>query len=245
MSSSIFGGLGAFGRRASVATTPSPPTDRRPRLLGHPVDHLPERLPEARRGSRRRITVVGEAVLALPCREVTELGTKDLHALIDDMFATNEIANGVGLAANQIGVDLRIFVYDCPDAYGIRHVGHIVNPRVVSTSGTELIEEHEGCLSVPGASAALERPRVAVVEGVDQRGNPLRIEGVGLFARCLLHETDHLDGKLYLDHLSARDRRRAMRDMEAVKDETWAEWDANEKRLATEKPRGATKRRAT
>lgn len=173
--------------------------------------------------------------MATPCREVTELGTKELRTLIDDMFATNEIAHGVGLAANQIGVDLRVFVYDCPDAYGIRNVGHIVNPRVVSTSGTardaDRIEEHEGCLSVPGAAAEVMRPRVAVVEGTDQRGNPLRIEGVGLFARCLLHETDHLDGRLYLDHLTPKERRRAMREMEAERDETWARWDEHEAEL--------------
>lgn len=224
--SSIFG-IGARPRRPGGRENaiPTAPTDRRPRLLGAPVDHLPERLPEARRGTRRRITVVGEDVLATPCREVTDFGTPELHDLIDDMHATNEIAHGVGLAANQIGVDLRIFVYDCPDAYGIRHVGHVVNPRVVSTSDEQRIEDDEGCLSVPGAAAPVTRARVAVVEGFDQRGNPLRLEGVGLFARCLLHETDHLDGRLYLDHLTARERRRAMREMEAEKDETWARWD--------------------
>ena len=92
MSSIFGGGLGAFGRRtAPVAPTPTPPSDRRPRLLGQPVDRIPERLPESRRGSRRRITVVGEDVLATPCREVTELGTKELRTLIDDMFATNGV----------------------------------------------------------------------------------------------------------------------------------------------------------
>ena len=230
--SSIFG-IGARSRRAGTPT-PAPPTDRRPRLLGAPVDHIPEQLPESRRGRRRRITVVGEAVLATPCREVSEFGTQELRALIDDMHATNEVAHGVGLAANQIGVDLRVFVYDCPDAFGVRNVGHIVNPRVVSTSGAgpdDRIDDHEGCLSVPGAAAMVTRPRVAVVEGVDQRGNPLRIEGVGLFARCLLHETDHLDGRLYLDHLSARERRRALREMEAEKDQTWAAWDERAREL--------------
>lgn len=229
--SSIFG-IGSFGRRpAERAPAPMPAVDRRPRLLGAPVDHIPERLPEAKRGKRRRITVVGEEVLATACREVSELGTKELHTLIDDMHATNEIANGVGLAATQIGVDLRIFVYDCPDAYGVRHVGHLINPVVVATSGEERIEEHEGCLSVPGAAALVARPRTAVVEGVDQRGNALRLEGVGLFARCLLHETDHLDGKLYLDHLGARERRRAMREMEAEREETWASWDERAEEL--------------
>ncbi len=232
--SSIFG---SFGRRAAdeatapTASAPRSAPDRRPRLLGKPVPRIPERLPESRRGHRRRITVVGEDVLATPCREVTELGTPELKALIDDMHATTEVANGVGLAANQIGVDLRIFVYDCPDAFGIRNVGHIINPRVVETSGEDEVEDHEGCLSVPGAAAPVTRARRAVVEGVDQRGNPLRLEGVGLFARCLLHETDHLDGHLYLDHLSTKERRRAMREMEATRDDTWAEWDERAKEL--------------
>lgn len=229
--SSMFG-TGSFGRRpAQTAPVPAPAVDRRPRLLGAPVGHLPELLPEAKRGRWRRITVVGEEVLANPCQEVTELGTKELRTLVDDMHATNAVADGVGLAANQIGVDLRVFVYDCPDAYGVRHVGHVINPVVVSTSGEERVEEHEGCLSVPGAAALVTRPRTAVVEGVDQRGNALRIEGVGLFARCLLHETDHLDGKLYLDHLGARDRRRAMREMEAEREETWAAWGQRAKEL--------------
>lgn len=241
--SSIFG-IGPFGRRSAepapaptVSSGPVAPTDRRPRLLGQPVDHIPERLPQAKRGRRMRITVVGEEVLATPCKEVTELGTKELKTLIDDMHATNEVAHGVGLAANQVGLDLRLFVYDCPDAFGVRNVGHVINPRVISTSGQERIEDHEGCLSVPGAAALVTRPRVAIVEGVDMRGNPLRLEGVGLFARCLLHETDHLDGKLYLDHLSARERRRAMREMEAERDEAWATWDERAHELGT-KPKG-------
>lgn len=228
--SSIFG-IGVRGRRGADKAAPPAPTDRRPRLLGQPVDHLPARLPQAKRGRRMRITVVGEEVLATPCKEVTELGTKELKTLIDDMHATNEIANGVGLAANQVGLDLRIFVYDCEDAFGVRNVGHVINPVITSTSGEQVIEEHEGCLSVPGAAALVTRPRVAVCEGVDLRGNPLRIEGVGMFARCLLHETDHLDGRLYLDHLSARERRRAMREMEAERDETWATWDTHAREL--------------
>lgn len=229
--SSIFG-IGPLGRRTvEQAPAPTPAADRRPRLLGQPVDHIPERLPEARRGRRRRITVVGENVLTARCREVSELGTKELRTLVDDMHATNEVAHGVGLAANQIGVDLRVFVYDCPDAYGVRNVGHIINPVVVSTSDQERIEDHEGCLSVPGAAALVTRPRTAIVEGVDQRGNALHLEGVGLFARCLLHECDHLDGHLYLEQLNPRERRQAMREMEAEREETWATWDERAKQL--------------
>lgn len=224
--SSVFGGLGTFGRRTSTDSPPTAPRDRRPRFNGQPVDDLPELLPEVKRGRRRRITVVGEDVLHHPCQEVTEFATSELRGLIEDLFATNAVASGVGLAANQIGVDLRVFVYDCPDRFGIRHVGHLVNPTVVETSGADdRVVIDEGCLSVPGAGAELARPARAVAAGVDQRGNPLRIEGLGLFARCLLHEIDHLDGRLYLDHLGGRERRRVLREMEVEQDQTWARWD--------------------
>lgn len=96
-------------------------------VQGRPVESYPPLAPEARRGSVRRITEVGEEVLHKPCRDVTEFGP-DLAALIDDMFLTMYVAEGAGLAANQVGVNLRLFVYDCPDDDGVRHVGHIANP---------------------------------------------------------------------------------------------------------------------
>ena len=102
-------------------------------VQGRPVDSYPPLAPDARRGRVRRITEVGEQVLHKPCRDVTEFGP-DLAALIDDMFLTMYIAEGAGLAANQVGVGLRLFVYDCPDDDGARHVGHIVNP-VLDTPG--------------------------------------------------------------------------------------------------------------
>lgn len=226
--SSAFGGLGSFGRRTTTTTAPTPPRDRRPRLQGEPVESLPELIPEVKRGNRRRITVIGEDVLHHPCREVTQFGAKELRLLVDDMFATNAVAHGAGLAANQIGVDLRVFVYDCTDSFDIRHVGHICNPVVVDvderTAGRQT--GWEGCLSVPGAGSELSRADYAVVTGVDQRGNPMRIEGTGLFARCLLHETDHLDGLLYVDRLGAKARKAVMREMEDEAEATWADWDA-------------------
>ena len=162
-------------------------------------------------GSPRLIRVVGDPVLHAPCRQVTSFDV-ELGELIDDMFASMTLAEGVGLAAPQVGLDLAVFVYDCIDAAGKRHVGHVVNPTI-ETSGEP--EEHdEGCLSVPGPYYELERAPVATVRGVDRTGAPIEVTGTGFFARCLQHETDHLRGVLYIDHLPRNRRRRVLRDME-------------------------------
>lgn len=199
--------------------------------MGEPVNKLPDPLVEVRRGNRRRITVNGESVLHTPARNVTDFGSKELRDLVNDMFATMECANGVGLAAPQIGVDLRVFVYDCIDAYEVRHVGHICNP-VVTVLGdqddpAESNTDKEGCLSVPGAFSLLTRPTRVTVDGVDQRGNPMHLEGVGLFARCLQHETDHLNGTLYIDHLTPQSREEALAESDRERQATWDEWDEN------------------
>ena len=197
-------------------------------VQGRPVDSCPRLAPEARQGRVRRITEAGEEVLHKPCRDVTEFGP-DLAALIADMFLTMYVADGAGLAANQVGVDLRVFVYDCPDDDGVRHVGHIVNPVLdpLDASRRRLLDEAEGCLSVPGATMEVPRPDRAVVRGVDRDGEPLVIEGTGYFARCLAHETDHCDGQLYLDRLSARERRAALRQTADRRDEVLARRAAN------------------
>jgi peptide deformylase len=121
----------------------------------------------------------------------------------------------VGLAANQIGVDLKVFVYDCQDDQGDRHVGVVCNPKLVDLPADrrQLDESNEGCLSVPTAYAPLARPDYAEVTGQDEKGNPVRVRGTGYFARCLQHETDHLYGYLYIDRLSKRDRKDALRQM--------------------------------
>ncbi|MEU2929571.1 peptide deformylase [Streptomyces sp. NPDC007251] len=202
-------------------------------VQGRPADHYPRHAPEAGRGAVRRITEVGEDVLHRPCRDVTEFGP-DLAALIDDMFLTLYAAEGAGLAANQVGVDLRLFVYDCPDDDGIRHVGHIVNPVLETpTSGRRLLDEDEGCLSVPGAVMAVPRPDRAVVRGLDKDGNPLVIEGTGYFARCLAHETDHTNGYLYLDRLAKREKKDALRQMAARREEVLARRAANAAALSS------------
>ncbi|MFE2063218.1 peptide deformylase [Streptomyces sp. NPDC059467] len=202
-------------------------------VQGNPMDHYPRHAPEAGRGSVRRITETGEDVLHKPCRDVTEFGP-DLAALVDDMFLTMYIAEGAGLAANQVGVDLRLFVYDCPDDQGVRHVGHIVNPVLESQDPAErrLLDDGEGCLSVPGAVMDVPRPDRAVVHGQDKEGNPLTIEGTGYFARCLAHETDHVNGRVYLDRLSKRERKEALRQVADRREDVYARRAANIEAIA-------------
>ncbi|MFF3097085.1 MULTISPECIES: peptide deformylase [Streptomyces] len=167
------------------------------------------------RGTSRPITTVGNPVLHKECKDVTEFGD-ELAQLIDDMFASQKTAEGVGLAANQIGVDLKVFVYDCPDDDGNRHTGVVCNPVLeeLAPEARVLDDSNEGCLSVPTAYASLARPDYAVVRGQDAKGNPIKVRGSGYFARCLQHETDHLYGYLYIDRLSKRDRKDALRQME-------------------------------
>ena len=167
------------------------------------------------RGTSRPITVVGNPVLHKECKDVTEFG-EELQQLVADMFASQRTAEGVGLAANQIGVDLKVFVYDCGDDEGARHVGVVCNPKLVDLPAERrrLDDSNEGCLSVPTAYAPLARPDYAEVTGQDEKGNPIKVRGTGYFARCLQHETDHLRGILYIDHLPRGRRRRVLRDME-------------------------------
>ncbi|GHG62496.1 peptide deformylase [Streptomyces griseocarneus] len=218
----------------SVRHGRSRPVDRRVRVQGQPVDSYPALPPEAERGSVRRVTVVGEEILSRSCQEVTEFGSPELSALIDDMFRTMYVADGAGLAANQVGVDLRLFVYDCPDDYGVRHVGHVINPvlDLPDPDSRRLIDEFEGCLSVPGATMTVSRTDRAVVRGFDKDGNSLVIEGTGYFARCLQHETDHLFGRTYLDRLSKRDRKDALRQMADRREEVFAQREVKAARLA-------------
>ncbi|MYV41118.1 peptide deformylase [Streptomyces sp. SID1328] len=188
-------------------------------VQGSPAGHYPRHAPEAGRGAVRRITETGEEVLHKPCRDVTEFGP-GLAALIDDMFRTMYVAEGAGLAANQVGAGLRLFVYDCPDDDGVRHVGHVVNPVLEpAPPGRPLLDDTEGCLSVPGATMSVPHPQRAVVRGQDRTGHPLVIEGTGYFARCLAHETDHTHGVVCLDRLSKREKRDALRQTAARRDE--------------------------
>lgn len=207
--------------------------DRRVRVQGEPVESYPKLAPEVERGAVRRITVVGEEILRRRCREVTGFGTPELAKLIDDMFATNQVAEGAAIAANQIDVDLQLFVWDITDDWGVRHVGHIANPVLdeVPAERRRLVEEPEGCLSVPGPYRVVPRLDRAVVRGRDKNGDPLVIEGRGYFARCLQHETDHLYGHLYLDRLAQRERKAALREMRDSQDGVLARRAAAARRL--------------
>lgn len=148
----------------------------------------------------------------------------DLADLIQDMYETMDAANGVGLAANQIGVAKRLFVYDCAEARGRtnRHRGVIINPVLETSEVPETMpdpdHDDEGCLSVPGESFPTGRADWARVTGLDADGNKITLEGTDLFARMLQHETGHLDGFLYLDRLVGRHARAAKR---AVKSHGW------------------------
>lgn len=162
-------------------------------------------------GEVRPIVYVGDPVLHAPCEPVKEFDD-ELRALVDDMFASMYAAEGVGLAANQIGVPLRVFVYDCPDEDGVRHKGVVVNPvlELPEVGERRLDPGEEGCLSVPGQYAPLPRADRAKVHGFDADGRPVTVEGTGMLARCLQHETDHLDGHLYIDRLPAKRRKRVL-----------------------------------
>jgi peptide deformylase len=155
----------------------------------------------------RPIRIVGDPVLHQPTRRV-ETFDRELRELVDDMFDTMAAARGVGLAANQVGVDLRLFVYDCPDDDGKRHRGLVVNPTLEMSERPESMpdpeDDIEGCLSVPGESYPTGRAHWAKVSGQNVDGKPITVEGTGYFARCLQHETDHLDGLLYLSRLTGR-----------------------------------------
>lgn len=169
----------------------------------------------------RPIVICGEPVLHRPTRPITEFGTAELDTLIQDMFETNEAAHGAGLAATQIGDDRRIFVYDCPDG-ATRRKGYIINPTLetspIPTNMPDPDDDSEGCLSVPGENFPTGRADWARVKGVDKDGSPIEVEGTGFFARCLQHETDHLDGYLYVDRLIGKNRKRALK---AVRDHGW------------------------
>ena len=160
----------------------------------------------------RPIRIVGDPVLHAPTRPV-EVIDDDLRALVEDMFETMAAANGVGLAANQVGVGLRLFVVNCPDERGEWVRAAIVNPVLETSPRPETMpdpdDDEEGCLSVPAEAFPTGRAEWARVTGVDVDGQPLEVEGRGFLARCLQHEVDHLDGIVYTDRLVGRHQRAA------------------------------------
>lgn len=175
------------------------------------------------------IRIVGDPVLHTPTTPIPVGADGSLPAdvteLIKTMYDTMDAAHGVGLAANQIGHGLRVFVYDCSDDRGLtsRRRGVVVNPVLETSEIPETMpsaghDDDEGCLSVPGESFPTGRADWARVTGLDADGKAVSVEGTGLFARMLQHETGHLDGFLYLDRLIGRHARAAKR---AVKSHGW------------------------
>ena len=159
------------------------------------------------------------AVLHTPAAAVTEFNA-ELDRLIDDMVDTMYAAPGVGLAAPQIGVSLRLCVIDLTVGRRGGELLVLVNPEFVSREGLQL--EEEGCLSVPGFDATVARPARAVVRALDRKGVERTIEGTGLLARALQHELDHLDGTLFLDHLRGIKRDLIVRKIrKKQRDGTW------------------------
>jgi len=164
-------------------------------------------------GKTLRITRWGELVLHDVTSPVTVFDAA-LHELVRDMFATMFAADGVGLASTQVEDNRSLFVFRCPDIDKRVHTGVVCNPVVDRPVGRDrrLVSEEEGCLSLPGAYAPLARPDHVVCRGLDHNGEPVVIEGTGLLARCLQHETDHLGGTVFGDRLSERLRKQLRAD---------------------------------
>jgi peptide deformylase len=152
----------------------------------------------------RPIRELGDPVLRTPADEVRAFD-RELAALVRDLEETVDHPGRAGLAAPQIGVSARVFSYNIDGV-----IGHLVNP-VVAELSEEVQDGDEGCLSVPGIWAPTVRAMHAVVEGFDVHGEPLRLAGSGLMARCLQHEVDHLDGRVFLDRLTGDARKQAFR----------------------------------
>ncbi|HYJ69031.1 MAG TPA: peptide deformylase [Nocardioidaceae bacterium] len=176
-------------------------------------------------GTVRPMTRWGDPLMHRPLKPVAEFD-EALATLVADMSATMYAADGVGLAANQIGVDLAVFVFDCVERDGNRTFGVVCNPVLTLPEGRErrLEEDDEGCLSLPGVFSTCARPDHARVDGLDEHGRPVTFEGDGLLARCLQHETDHLYGRVFADRLPGRARKRLLKAAESVADQFPDDW---------------------
>lgn len=153
----------------------------------------------------REIRVLGDPILRTECDWITDIND-GVRSLVEDLLETVDMDGRAGLAAPQIGVGLRAFSWNIDG-----ETGYVLNPRLVEVSTEEYQDGDEGCLSVPGLWYPTERAWYAKVEGIDLNGDPVVIEGEGLMARMLQHETDHLEGMVYIDRLDRTTRRKALR----------------------------------
>ncbi|HEY1175769.1 MAG TPA: peptide deformylase [Phytomonospora sp.] len=155
------------------------------------------------------IRLFGDPVLRTPADAVVDFD-KQLRKLVKDLIDTMLDEGGAGLAAPQLGVGLRVFSFDVDDV-----VGHLVNP-VLEFPDEEEQDGQEGCLSIPGLYYDTVRRQNVIAKGFNEYGDPMQIVGTGLMSRCIQHETDHLDGVLFLDRLDAETRKQAMKDIRAA-----------------------------
>jgi peptide deformylase len=161
--------------------------------------------------SEREIRLFGDPVLKTACDPIGEITAK-VRGLVEDLLDSVALPGRAGVAANQIGVGLRAFSYNVDG-----QIGYVINPVLVEVSGDpELVDE--GCLSVPGLWYPTMRHPFARVVGIDLDGEPIEVAGTGVLAQALQHETDHLDGTLYLDRLDKESRRAAMKQ---VRESAW------------------------
>ena len=157
------------------------------------------------------IRIFGDPVLRLAAQPVTVFD-KELRTLVKDLTETMKDAPGAGLAAPQIGVSLRVFTYHVDGV-----VGHLINPRLDLSEDRQ--DGPEGCLSLPGLTFDCERAYGVVAKGFNEYGDPVTVEGTQLLARCIQHETDHLDGIIFIDRLDREQRKAALR---AIREADWA-----------------------
>ena len=150
------------------------------------------------------IVKYGDPVLELPAETVTEFDTPELNKLLDDMFESMYAARGVGLAAPQIGIGRRIAVIDCSNGERPEEKLVLINPEIIRVEGMQSGEE--GCLSIPGFRENVSRGKRVTVKAQNAKGEWFEQTGEDLLARAFLHETDHLNGRLYLNHVSVLKR---------------------------------------
>jgi peptide deformylase len=161
--------------------------------------------------AEREIRIFGDPILKTACEPIGEI-TDKVRGLVEDLLDSVALPGRAGVAANQIGVGLRAFSYNVDG-----EIGYVINPVLVETSG-EPEPVDEGCLSVPGLWYPTVRYPFARVTGIDLDGNAIEVSGTGVLAQALQHETDHLDGTLYLDRLDKENRRAAMKE---VRESSW------------------------
>ena len=161
----------------------------------------------------RAIRIYPDPVLRAQCRAVTDFGAS-LRKLVHDMIETMQVAPGIGLAAPQVGVDLRVAVVDLSVGEDPEQLHVLINPEIVQRRGQET--DVEGCLSLPGITDKVERPTHVRIKAFDPAGNPFELEADDWLARAICHELDHLDGILFVDHLRGLRRERAKRQLKKL-----------------------------